>query len=379
MGAFLRGIAARAALAIVLAVGACGTGEVPEPGSPTPPEADAETDCPELGGDPAEEPFSRPPGGELAYGFNDHAGLVGSIRVGEDAELQAQAGSTLWRVAIDWRFAEPVRDEIELETHDAIYCEALARGIRPIFHITGSPEWAEDRGGCPLVSCLYPPRVDELAELRELATLIALRYPEAAAIEVWNEPNLATYWARPDPARYVEVLEAIDSGAAAAGSEIPVLAGSLSNTGRDDAGRADFAPFLRRMMAAGAGHHMDGFAFHPYPIGPLGSRRERFESTMDRLERALRASGEGDMPIWVTEVGLPVGPTVGEEEVARTMSGIYERLADDPRVQAAVFHTLLEGESDAGSGDGFGWLVRNEDGSVEARPVYERFAERADR
>ena len=379
MGARLRGIAAMAALAIALEAAACGTEDVPEPGAPAPPEADAETDCPELAGNPLPEPFARRPGGELAYGFNDHAGLVGSIRVGEDAELQAQAGSTLWRVAIDWRFAEPERDEIALETHDAIYCEALAQGIRPIFHITGAPEWAADPGGCPLVSCLYPPRDEELAELRELATEVAERYPEAAAIEAWNEPNLATYWARPDPKRYAEVLEAIDSGVAAAGSRIPVLGGSLSNTSRDDATRADFAPFLRRMMAAGAGADMDGLAFHPYPIGPLGSGRDRFESTMARLHRALRAAGEGAMPIWITEVGLPLGPDVNEEEVARTMTGIYEQLAANQRVQAVIFHTLLEGESAAGAGEGFGWLVRNEDGSVDARPVYERFSERADR
>ena len=124
---------------------------------------------------------------------------------------------------------------------------------------------------------------------------------------------------------------------------------------------------------------MDGLAFHPYPIGPLGSRRERFESTMTRLDQALRAAGEADMPIWVTEVGLPVGSDADEEDVARTMTGVYERLAADPRVQAVVFHTLLEGESAAGAGEGFGWLVRGEDGSVEARAVYDRFSERADR
>src|SRR5688500_4300369 len=106
MGASPRGIAASIAVAIALAAGACGTEDVPEPGAPAPPEADARTDCPELEGEPAAAALARPVGGVLPYGFNDHAGLVGSIQVGEDAELQAQAGSTLWRVAIDWRFAE---------------------------------------------------------------------------------------------------------------------------------------------------------------------------------------------------------------------------------------------------------------------------------
>ena len=137
--------------------------------------------------------------------------------------------------------------------------------------------------------------------------MLAERYPRAAAFEAWNEPNLATYWAVPDPERYVSVLTAIDDGVKSTGSAIPVLGGSLSNTGNTDETRSDFAPFLRRMLAAGAAEHMDGLAFHPYPIEPLGAHGERFDETMGRLRRALRAGGAGNEPIWITEVGLPVG------------------------------------------------------------------------
>ena len=364
-----------AALAAAAVLAACGTEEVPRPGAPVPPEANAETDCDAIEGSPGWAPVDRAADGALPYGFNSHAGLVGSIGVAEDAELQARAGATLWRVAIDWRFAEPERDEISLETIDAIYCEGLARGLRPVFHITGAPRWAAERGGCPLVSCLYPPRAGELDELRELAATVARRYPRAAAIEAWNEPNLAVFWATPDPREYVDVLEAIHDGVRSTGSTIPVLGGSLSNTSRTDRTRADFAPFLRRMYAAGAADHMDGIAFHPYPIEPLGADGERFTETMTRLGRALRAAGAGDEPIWVTEVGLPVGGPVDPGDQARTMSGIYQRLGTDPDVVAVIFHTLLEGESEAGGGDGFGWVVP-EDDEFTLRPVYEEFAAR---
>jgi hypothetical protein len=364
---------AAAVLAAVLTVAACGAEEAPTPGAPVPPEANAETDCDALEGEPSAEAVERGPDGELPYGFNDHAGLVGSIGIAEDAELQAGAGSTLWRVALDWRFAEPERDELALETFDAIYCEGLARGIRPIFHITGAPEWAADPGGCPLVSCLYPPDESELDELRELAAIVAERYPRAAAIEAWNEPNLATFWARPDPRRYVGVLTAIDDGVKSTGSGIPVLGGSLSNTSRTDPTRADFAPFLRRMLAAGAADHMDGLAFHPYPIAPFGQPGERFTETMARMRGALRESDAAELPIWVTEVGLPVGSGVSEAEQARTLTEIYRDLEADPAIVAAIFHTLLEGERESGAGVGFGWVVPGEEGIVP-RPVYERFA-----
>jgi hypothetical protein len=123
---------------------------------------------------------------------------------------------------------------------------------------------------------------------------------------------------------------------------------------------------------------MDALAFHPYPIAPLGSPGERFSETMARLRRAMRTAGEGGEPVWVTEVGLPIGPEIRAVDVARTIDGIYARLSGEPEIEAVVFHTLLEGESAAGGGDGFGWLVPAGGGELEARPVYERFSARAD-
>lgn len=367
------------AVAIAIAAGGCGADEATTaPGAPAPPDASAETGCDELEADPPaqRDALEPPPAGGLPYGFNDHAGLVGSLPIAEDAELQARAGATLWRVAIDWRFAEPEPGETSLATHDAIYCEGLAHGIRPIFHITGSPDWAADPGGCPLVSCLYPPRESALGDLREFAALVAERYPRAAAIEAWNEPNLAGFWAEPEPDRYVEVLAAIDGGVKSVGSTIPVLGGSLSNTGRSDETRSDFAPFLRRMYAAGAAEYMDGLSFHPYPIEPIGSPGERFTESMARLRKALRGVGSGAVPIWITEVGLPVSAGISPADQARTMRAIYRRLGEDPRIEAVVFHTLLEGESESGSGDGFGWLVPSGSGAMVARPAYKWLSER---
>ena len=360
-----------AAIVSALALTACGGDEV-VPGGPAPPAAGDRSDCEELGraGPQANDARwdGRPP-----YGFNDHAGLVGSIPIAEDAALQERAGSGLWRVAIDWRFAEPEPGEISLETHDAIYCEALAHGIRPVFHVTGAPEWAAEAGECPVPSCLQPPRAEALGELADFAELVARRYPAAAAIEAWNEPNLATFWAEPDPERYVEVLRAIHDGVKAAEPEMPVLGGSLSNTGRTDATRFDFGRFLEGMHEAGAARYMDALAFHPYPVAPLGTEGERFTSSMERLRETKNDAREEDEPIWVTEVGLPVGGGVSPEDQARTMAGIYERLAADRDVDAVIFHTLLEG-TDAGAGDGFGWLVVGEDGEISPRPVFRTFA-----
>ena len=357
-----------AAIPICAVLAACGAGENTIPGAPAPPEAAAETECDELG--PGAPPAPRAKtGARLPYGFNDHAGLVGEIPIAENAALHERAGSTLWRVAIDWRFAEPDPGELRLETHDAIYCEALARGIRPILHITGTPAWAAAEAKCRVITCLASPRRDQLDELSEFSRTIAERYPSAAAIEAWNEPNLATFWAEPDPERYVDALAAINRGVKSADPEMPVLGGSLSNTGRTDVSRTDFGWFLRRMYAAGAAEHMDGLAFHPYPIEPLRSDGERFTRTMAEVRRLARD------PIWITEVGIPVGSGVSEADQADTIRGIYERLGRDPSVEAVVFHTLLEAREEAGEGSGFGWLVPEGDELIP-RPVYGEFETR---
>lgn len=354
---------------------ACGGGGEALPGAPVAPEPAAEADCPALGdgGEQAEGQRDRP----LPYGFNSHAALAGVLGVVEEAELQARAGSALWRVAIDWRFAEPDPGRIELETHDAIYCEGLARGIRPIFHITGAPGWAAEARDCPVASCIDPPRPDALDELTSFARLVAERYPRAAAIEAWNEPNLATFWTEPDPARYVDVLAAIDDGVDSADSSLPVLGGSLSNTSGSGPDRIDFTEFLRKMYEAGAAEHIDGLAFHPYPIAPYPSARERLTETMAALRRTMRAAGEGGEPIWVTEVGLPIGAELNEGEQAEALTGIYDALAAEPDVSAVVFHTLLEGQAASGSASGFGWLVLGEDGALSPRPVYKAFEARS--
>ena len=365
-----RNLAVIAALALF--VSGCGDDRGLEPGGPAPPEASAETDCEELGGGGESAPPVRQ-AGKPPYGFNDHAGLVRSIGVAEDAELLQRAGATLWRVAIDWRFAEPEPGVLELETHDAIYCEGLARGIRPVFHITGAPDWAADQGECPVESCIHPPAVDALDDLAEFAGAVAERYPDAAAIEAWNEPNLANFWSEPDPHGYADVLAATYDGVKEAVPSMPVLGGSLSNTSGSDATRHEFAKFLAEIYEAGAAEHMDGLAFHPYPIAPLGSPGERFRSTMAELRRTMRAAGEGGEPIWVTEVGLPVEPGISEADQARTMRGIYGRLAAAPDVEAVIFHTLLDDADASADAGSFGWIKRGEDGDLEPRPVYEEF------
>lgn len=167
----------------------------------------------------------RGPGRGLApFGFNDGSILAGQASPDEIAVLHRDIGARLIRFALDWRRVEPQPQSYDFRAEDAIYCAAMRRGIAPVIVIAGAPAWAAvPAGDC--VGCLRPPKSEHLDSLAELARIVAERYPGAAAIEAWNEPNLGLFWESPDPAAYVNVLRAIREGVRQSRKPMPVLGG----------------------------------------------------------------------------------------------------------------------------------------------------------
>ena len=100
----------------------------------------------------------------------------------------------------------------------------LSHSARPVMLIYNTPWWAPDpNAGCHSGGgCAYPPRVRHLDDWTRFVRATLRRYPEVRAVEVWNEPNLARFWApRPDPERYAMLLRAAFAGVRAAGSDAP--------------------------------------------------------------------------------------------------------------------------------------------------------------
>src|SRR5206468_12997051 len=122
--------------------------------------------------------------------------------------MQRRIGSTLTRCDAPWGERQPfdAAHPPSWEQTDAIYCTALARGLRPVIVLDTVPWWATDYSPqCPQpvvpesppCKCFMPPAADHVADLEYFAKQLAVRYHEAAAIEAWNEPNVHTYWIQP--------------------------------------------------------------------------------------------------------------------------------------------------------------------------------------
>ena len=360
---------------------ACSIGDAPECDVSAPPCAEAGSRDLNPGNRavPPRAGTPRRPGGPLPYGFNDSAGLVGAVTLEQDLALQEAAGSSIWRLPLDWGAAEPEPNEFDFSASDEAYCTALEHRIDPQFHLTGVPPWAlnDDARPCSEAPCVQPPAPEHDDALRRFSELAAIRYPAVAAIEAWNEPNFRSFWPSPDPARYAEVLAAIYEGVKDGAPKTIVLGGAVTNSPKDDpeTGSLSLSTFLSEIFAAGAAEHMDALSIHAYPIGLLGTEGDLFTPQVAEAQRlASAAAPDRELPLWVTEIGMPTvaggfAPAVSEQDQAGQMVRAYGELEADPNAAAVLFHTLLDPGPEIPGGPGFGWFTAPTEGQVRPKPI----------
>jgi hypothetical protein len=342
--------------------------------------------CPQIGDvdlNPANAPaaprldtplIDRRPDGRVPWGFTDPDYTDGTITVDRELRLNRIAGSNLSKVTLHWGAIERERGHAQFDHFDDVYCALVGAGIRPLFMLYTSPKWAVP--GCSdAAGCIAPPANAYLPDLRRFAEQLAIRYPKAAAVEVWNEPNRPTRWPKPDPVRYTQVLKAVFQGVNDGNPDLPVLGGAMSV---DEADKPDGTlaalPFLDDVYAAGGGAYMDAVSLHAYPRLPQSKGGDRYDLLVGGVrDIAARYDGPGRRHIWVSETGGHVvsddanwGFT--EQTQADNLIDIYQRADAAPDVDAVIFHKLMDT-------DGFGWVqeTRYSD-RYRPRPVFCRFA-----
>lgn len=299
------------------------------------------------------------------FGFHDNSVAGQRASAEQVARLAEGTGAGLYRFLVDWRSAEPQRDVYDLRMPDQVYRALVARGIRPVLLLAWAPNWSWNRlVVCNHPSCHFPPSRANDHEWREFVALMARRYPKAAGIEIWNEPNETTGWnPAPDVGRYVELLRQAYRAVKEVDPSMPVISGGLSHRKQSDAGGLAIEEFFERLFEAGAADYMDGVGMHPYaPVDGLDRLTEPLE-----LIRELRPR---DLPIWVTEVGVSTtpGPITGtEQEQADAVATAYRVFRDQPDVAGVLIHTLIDPYDDpAIPNAGFGVLR----GDLSEKPAY---------
>jgi hypothetical protein len=320
--------------------------------------------------------IGRRPEGRIPWGFAGLAYTHGDITSEREFRLHRMSGSSLAKVTLNWGAVEAERGNPKFDGYDRKYCALLAARITPVFMIYTTPDWAAP-GQCPNDGeCLVPPSAAHLPDLRRFAEQLAIRYPLAAAVEVWNEPNRDARWTNPDPARYAEVLHAVFQGVNDGNPDIPVLGGAMSVAEADQPdGSLAAIPFLDGVFAAGGGASMDGISLHAYPRMPGSSGGDRYDVLVGGARAvAARYDGAGRRHIWVSETGGHIKLNdsdfgFSEEAQSEILEDIYRRSDAAPDVDAVIFHQLM-------NGDGYGWVkMADALGRYRPRPVFCRFAD----
>lgn len=322
------------------------------------------------------------------------------------AGLSAATGAKTNRVSLNWLEIEPTPPCVDgagvvQHTYSWGYADAqmdaqVAAGVTPIVLLSGAPSWAAVAGWVPgscggevppvgalpeckvKSGCAYPPSGDHLADFRAYAESLMLRYlprQPVLAVEVWNEPNFARFWApRASAPQYVKLLEqaflARNAAQAATGVRVPLVLGGLLPARATDEMKIAHDKFLARVYEQGGKDWFDGIGAHPYP-----NRAPWVENMWARLDELLEVRNkykDQGKPLYITEVGVG-GSKGGDAPVSVNMQHHAKVLIDMYRsmrgrqVKAFIFFSFREW-SDGGSDRFVNYGVLRQD--ISAKPAF---------
>jgi hypothetical protein len=158
------------------------------------------------------------------------------------------------------------------------------------------------------------------------------------AYEIWNEPNLSSFWMpSPDPARYTQLLKLAYPAIKSSDPTATVVTGGLSPGGSYGTVTSTYTnpvTFLEQMYKDGAHGSFDAVGWHPYSypygLGYYGwSAWSQMSETSPSARSLMTAYGDSAKQIWATEMGAPTGTSsqsVTEAAQAQLVTDMYAKL-----------------------------------------------------
>lgn len=295
-----------------------------------------------------------------------------SQRASIAAELAARnadginLGAAWIRMPLLWDHIETGRGVFGGTTYSRNYIARVAncmslitgQGMKVLLDVLWTPSWAEDQTSTnerhwwdPPDDCLSAHSTcSDFSGFMDWATRQYLRYGASdIAFEIWNEPNILTYWNTLDGTlrhqRYSYLLKAGYAAVKAVpgASAVKVLMGGVTSLGGGNGGTT-WTQWVTYMYqdACGANPpscpkprawpyewpYWDVVALHPYPhyarANPCPSIRSTFSSVSGSILNTMRRYGDGSKDIWFTEFGWSSGSqnSVGNTQKA---NGSYLR------------------------------------------------------
>ncbi len=216
------------------------------------------------------------------YGVNSHGGPADMLATFASINLR-------WhRVDGEWSQVERVEGVYDWSLQDDIVASAERLDLHLMATLSYSPSWASGSS-----NPAQPPRDPSkfVAFVREFTRRYRGKF---GCLGVWNEPNLRQFW-NGSKSQYINdilmpSLRAIREEA----PEQAICGPDLSSAGNE---RKDW---MEPILAAGAGQLFDIITHHQYDGNDTVSGRV---SEIDAMHSLLVSKGQGDKPLWITEIG----------------------------------------------------------------------------
>lgn len=236
------------------------------------------------------------------------------------------AGATTVLVPVGWDQLEPADEAYSWAYLDHTVAEVEARGMKPSLQLQASPAWVRPSGS----SVWYPPNTSaQRAYWRDMVKDVTARYgTRVARYELWNEPNLPTFWATGSPKsewpkEYAALLRQGYLGAKEGNPNVTVVSAGIS---KNDVGYLKaLYPALKAYPDAAANYNFfDELGLHPYaacgstpqtplapsdynscavwPHGPWGNVDDNFLG-IDRMKQVMDDNGDAHKKAWLGEMG----------------------------------------------------------------------------
>ena len=285
----------------------------------------------------------------LPYGINTH--LPSSALL----DLVAAAGIAWIRVDFNWFMIEPARGVYDWTTTDAVVTAARARGLHIYATLAYTPEWAN--GGQER----NVPPTDAGDWYAFVYTTVNRYRGQVQHWGMWNEPNLAHFFAGSLKQYIDEILRVGAQAVRAADPGGAVLGPELAQEG-------DWWRWLYTVLDQAA-ETVDIVTQHSYQDtgndvlrrlgGPVAPRN------WPTVRDVMRATGTAGKPLWLTETGWNTAQ-VSEDAQAVFYAQILEGINASDWLDKVFFYALVD---EVGSPDRWGILHSD----LKPKPAYDTY------
>ncbi len=323
------------ALLVVIVLAACGNASTGLPASTTftvVPRIDATTiPPPTLAPTVSVLPGESLPNRPIDFGFSESSAIFRKSEADLAADLDgmSELGVRWVRLDLEWAYVqEQGADSWRWDKLDVAVRLARERELDVLALLAYTPAWARPTG----TSDKHPPSNPD--DFARYAREVARRYGPlgVTAFEIWNEPNVSSFWQpRPDPEGYTALLRRASAAIRAEIQTATIVSGGLAPASdRSDGREIRDRTFMQRVYASGGGDSFDAVGLHPYTWPELPGYPADWNTMLGigELRRVMVEHGDESKQIWGTEFGAPTierGRGVSEERQRDTVLDGYTR------------------------------------------------------